>query len=160
MPFSYPTPAAYAGSKAQVSQGTTLWINPTNASPPVWVQIGEPKNATFSDKNEFDESTNLSSAAKEFVATLPDPGGVDVELNRVSTDEGQAAVLASYHATPPTLLQYLVVFPLEPGQTVNPDAREFKAYVESYTPDVKVNKIVLEKFRLKISGPITEIEGS
>lgn len=165
MPFSYPTPVNYAGSQAQTSQGTTLWVNYNPAtgagtSPPNWLQIGEPTNATFSDKNEFDESTNLSSQAKEFVAVLPDPGGLDVELNRVSENAGQNAVQASYHANPPSLLTYLVVFPQEPTQASFPDAREFKAYVESISPDIKVNKIIKSKFKLKISGPITEIEGS
>lgn len=162
MPFTYPTPSAYTGSKAQTGQGTLIYINPTNASPPVWVEIGEPKGAQFSDKNEFDDATNLQSTAKEFVATLPDPGKLVVDLNRVSTDTGQAAVATSYHAVPPTKLQYLVVFPIDTaaGQTTYPDARQFYAYVESISPEVKVNKIITSKFTLQISGPITEIEGS
>jgi hypothetical protein len=163
MPFSYPTPGAYAGSKSQSSQGTLLYVNATNASPPVWVEIGEPKGAQFSDKNEFDESTNLQSLAKEFVATLPDPGKLNVDLNRVSTDAGQAALLTSYHALPaPTRLLYLVVFPINTaaGQSTYPDARQFLAYVESMAPEIRLNKIVQAKFTLQITGPITEIEGS
>jgi hypothetical protein len=161
--FSYPTPATYTGSKSQSSQGTLIYVNATATSPPTWVEIGEPKGAQFSDKNEFDDATNLQSTAKEFVATLADPGKLNVDLNRVSTDAGQAAVLASYHATPaPTKLQYLVVFPINTaaGQTSYPDARMFSAYVESMSPDIKTNKIIGDKFTLQISGPITEIEGS
>jgi len=157
-----PTPPAYAGSKAQTSQGTCIWVNPSGSSPPTWVFIGECLGAQFSDKNMFDKSTNLQSTAEEFLALLSDPGKLNVELNRVSTDAGQAALSASYHATPPTRLQYLVVFPINEaaGQTTQGDSRTFLAYVEEFSPQIKVNTRITTKFTLQISGPITEAEGS
>ena len=161
--FTYPTPETYAGSKAQSSQGTNVYCNPTIASPPDWVQIGEPSNAEFSDKNMFDKATNLQSQAEEYVALLPDPGNLPLDFNRVSTDAGQQAMLASKNASPqPTKMQYLVVFPLNvaAGQTTYPDARMFNAFVESMSPVIKANKIISSKASLKITGPITDIEGS
>lgn len=159
--MAYPTPPTYTGSKAQTSQGTSIWVQ-TAASPVTWVFIGECLGATFSDKNMFDKSTNLQSTAEEFLALLQDPGKLNIELNRVSTDAGQAALSTSYHNAPPTKLPYSVVFPVNTaaGQSTTGDQRNFNAYVEDFSPQVKVNTRITTKFTLQISGAITEVEGS
>lgn len=152
----------YTSSKAQTSQGTIIQVNPTLASPPVWVVIGEPLKIQFGDKNVFDDSTNLQSTAKEFLAVLPDPGLLAVDLNRVSNDAGQTAVSASFHANPPTRLQYQVVMPINTaaGQATTGDTYTFLAYVESLAPDVNTDKKVMTKFSLRVTGPITFVAGS
>jgi len=126
----------------------------------VWVNIGEVTDAGFSDKNMFDDTTNLQSTAKEFLAILADPGKLTCTVNRVSTDTGQADVLTSFHAA--SRLTYQVLFPvnLAAGQTTTGDARQFLAYVEQISPDVKTDKKITSKFTLQITGPITDIEGS
>jgi hypothetical protein len=158
--MAFPNMPSYSGSKAQSSQGTGIWVNPTNASPPVWVFIGEAMGAKFSDKTQFDDSSNLQSTQKEFLPILPDPGKLSVTLNRVSTDAGQAALAASKAAQ--TRLQYAVVFPINTaaGQSSAGDQRLFLAYVESLSPQIEVNKKITSAFDLQITGPITEIEGS
>lgn len=158
--MAFPTPPAYTGSKKQTSQGTGLWVNPTLASPPVWVFIGECQGAKFSDKQMFDDSTNLQSTAKEFLGILPDPGKLNVMLNRVSTDAGQAVLLASQKAG--TRLPYALVFPINvpAGQSTAGDQRLFNAYVEALSPQVEKNKGIDSTFDLQISGPITDIQGS
>lgn len=158
--MAYPTPPAYAGSKAQSSQGTGIWINPLNASPPTWIFIGEPLGAQFSDKAQFDDSTNLQSTAKEFLSILDDPGKLSVKLNRVSNDAGQVALQAAKVGH--TRDGYSVVFPKNAlaGQTTAGDQRNFLAYVEELSPQIESNKKIGSSFTLQISGGITDVEGS
>jgi hypothetical protein len=155
--MAYPVPPAYTGSKSQTSQGTAIWAsNPT--SPLAYVFIGECLGATFSDKLMFDKSTNLQSTAEEFLPVLADPGKLEVDLNRVSTDPGQTLLTAARAAG--TRLAWSVVFPLEIGQTTSGDQRNFLGYVESQAPQIKVNTRITSKFSVQISGGITEVEGS
>jgi|SRR5579864_6273573 len=150
--------AVYVSSKAQSGQGTLIQINPTLASPSVWVTVGEPLSIMFGDKNIFDDTTNLQSTAKEFLAILPDPGILQVDLNRFSGDAGQVAVRNSYANL--TRVPWQVVMPLAPGQSVSGDVYSFLAYVEQLTPDVKVDKKVTAKFSLRVTGAITFTLGS
>jgi len=154
--------AAYTSSKSQSSQGTTIQVNATNTSPPTWVPIGEPLDVVFGDKNVFDDSTNLQSTAKEYLALLRDPGKVQINLNRVSTDPGQAALNTSFRANPPTRLQYLVTLPINTvaGQTTTGDTYQFLAYVEEFTPEVRTDKKISSRFTLQVTGDITFVEGS
>lgn len=158
--MSYPTAPAYTGSKSQTSQGTTVWVNTSATSTPTWVFIGECLSVKFSDKAQFDDSSNLQSAAKEFLSTLPDPGKCEIDLNRVSTDAGQAVLLASRVNV--TRLPYSVVFPINTlgGQTTTGDQRNFLAYVESLSPQIETNKRIMNKFSLQITGAITDVAGS
>jgi hypothetical protein len=157
--MAYPTPPAYTGSKSQTSQGTSIWAsNPT--SPLSYVFIGETLGADFSDKAMFDDSSNLQSGAKEFLAVLPDPGKLDVDLNRVSPDPGQT-LLAAAKANG-TRLAFSTVFPINTvaGQATSGDQRNFLGYVETLSPRIKVNTKITTKFSVQISGPITEVPGS
>jgi hypothetical protein len=133
-------------------------MNPTLTSPPVWVTIGEPLEITFSDKNMFDDITNLQSTAKEFLIILPDPGILTVNLNRVSSDPGQAALRASYANG--TRLPYQVLLPKTGGQVTSGDVYTFLAYVEQFSPEVKTDKHITTVFHLRITGPITFTVGS
>ncbi len=161
--MAFPNNPTYAGSKSQTSQGTGLWVNfsaGVGTSPPTWVFIGECLGAQFSDKKVFDKSTNLQSQAEEFLPLLPDPGKLNVELNRVSTDAGQAALEALYDSGVRT--DFAVVFPINTaaGQSSAGDQRKFQAYVESTSPQAKVNTRITSNFVLQISGAITKVQGS
>lgn len=158
--MAFPTPPVYAGSKAQTSQGTSIWVNAGAASPPTWVYIGECLGAKFSDKAQFDDSTNLASTAKEFLSTLDDPGKVNITLNRVSTDAGQVILAASKAAKRRD--QYAVVLPINTvaGQTTTGDQRVFLAYVEAFSPQIEVNKKITSMFDLQVTGGIADTEGS
>lgn len=153
---------SYGASKSQTSQGILLYINEGAASPPDWVLIGEPLSLTFSPKNEFDDPTNLQSLAKEYLATLQDPGKLNVDLNRVSTDAGQILLEADFSANPPTRSQYKATFPVNTaaGQTTTGDVYTMLGFVETLAPEVKVNKKVTSKFSLQLTGPITLVVGS
>ena len=161
--MAFPNPPAYAGSKKQSSQGTSIWVNyqaGVSTSPPAWVFIGECLGAKFGDKNMFEKSTNLQSEAEEFLPILPDPGKLNVTLNRVSTDAGQQALQAAKLSG--VRLGFAVVLPINAaaGQTTAGDQRQFQAYVESLAPDIAANKGITSAFDLQISGPITDIQGS
>lgn len=151
---------AYTASKAQTSQGTLIEVNAGAASPPSWITIGEPLDAAFSDKNVFDDTTNLQSTAREFLPILPDPGKLQVNLNRVSSDAGQRILKTSL--TTLRRDQYRVTFPINTaaGQSTQGDTRIFLAYVEELSPDIHNNKKIPTKFVLQITGAITETEGS
>jgi hypothetical protein len=152
---------AYTSSQSQTSQGVLLQIK-TVLSPVTWTTVGELLKGKFDDKNIFDDSTNTQSLAKEFLPVLPDPGKFDFTVNRVSTDAGQAALVAAKAAVPPTLLPMRVLFPVNTaaGQSTMGDQRTFSAYVEQLSPDIEVNKKITSSGMLQISGPITDIEGS
>lgn len=161
--MAFPTPPAYAGSKAQSSQGVGIWVNfsaGVGTSPPTWVFIGEALGAEFSDKLMFDDSTNLQSTAKEFLPVLADPGKLTVDLNRVSTDLGQAALQALNTSGVRTGFAVVMPINLAAGQATAGDQRTFQAYVEEFHPVVKVNTKITSKFTLQISGGITNVEGS
>ena len=153
---------SYTASQSQSGQGTKLEINQGNASPPVWTQIAEPLGCMFGDKNMFDDSTNLSSTDKEFLAILRDPGKVSVDLNRVSSDPGQVKVNADFRANPPTRSQYRVTLPINTaaGQSSTGDTFVFLGYVDTYTPDIKTDKKVVSKFTIQVTGAITFTQGS
>jgi hypothetical protein len=116
---------SYSKSQSQTSQGVLLQVDPTNASPPVWQTVGELLKGVFDDKNIFEDATNTQSLAREYLPTLADPGKFNFETNRVSTDPGQAALVASKAAVPPTLIHYQVLFPINvaAGQSTRGDAR-------------------------------------
>lgn len=153
---------SYTASKSQTGQGTTISINPNAASPPTWTVIGECLSVQFSDKNTFDDATNLQSVAKEFLATLQDPGKLTVDVNRVGNDAGQVLVHTDYVATPPGRSQYKVALPINTaaGQSTAGDTYVFLAFVESLSPDVKVDKKIMSKFSLQVTGAITFTAGS
>ncbi len=153
---------SYTSSQSQSSQGTKLEINQGNASPAVWTQVEEPLNCMFGDKNMFDDSTNLSSTDKEFLAILRDPGKVSIDVNRVSSGAGQIKINADFRANPPTRSQYRVTMPINTaaGQSSTGDTYVFLAYVDTFSPDVKTDKKVVSKFTLQVTGAITFTVGS
>lgn len=161
---------SYTSSGAQTSQGVLLQVDSAGGSggtggqgsPPSWVTVGELVDGGFSDKLQFDDSTNTQSLAKEFLATLPDPGKFSGTINRVSTDPGQAILVATRNANPSPAILFRVTFPINTaaGQTTRGDVRQFLAYVESISPDIKVDKKISSKLSLQITNSIIDIEGA
>ena len=155
---------SYTSSKAQTSQGTLLQVDNAigSGSPLSLVPVYECKNLTFSNKNMFDDVTNLQSTAKEFLAVLQDPGKLTFDLNRVDNDPGQAVLQNLFAIQPPPKVLFTVTFPINTaaGQSSAGTQWQFLAYVESISPDVKVDKAIQAKGVLQITNGITVIEGS
>lgn len=154
---------SYTGTKSQSGNQTIVNINTGTASTPTWVLIGEISDFTQSGvQNKFDDATNLQSAAEEFIPTILSPGKFAGAMARISGDAGQIAVKASFNAVPPTLLQYQVVLPKLPTQSVKGDQIVFTAMVEEFNNigNIKPDKKVMTQFSFKVSGPIVETLGS
>ncbi len=153
---------SYVASGAQSSQGTLIEINQGNASPPNWVVVAEPLGCMFGNKNMFDDSTNLQSTAKEFLAILPDPGKVTIDTNRVPMDAGQLKLQQDFNAAPPTRSGYRVTLPINTnnGQSTRGDVFTFLGYVETFSPDVKTDKKITNRFGIQVTGPISYTQGA
>lgn len=153
----------YTNSAAQSGAQTKLNINTGTASTPVWTLVGEVVDIAQSGKvNKTDDVTNLESTAEEFIPTLLSPGNFKCILNRVQGDTGQAAVLASFNALPPTKVMYQIVLPKTPIQVSTGDTFQFTAMVEEFNDlsTIKPDKKIATSMGLKVSGPITLTPGS
>jgi len=149
----------YTGTAAQGGLGTTIALNTGTASVPVWTTIGEIRKATQANyQNETDDATNFQSSAREFIATILNPGTWDMEINRVSSDAGQTALVASLNAR--TTKSYKITLPLTTAQTTSGDTKTFSAIVEKYGAELMPDKIVKITASLKVSGAITETAGT
>lgn len=161
---------SYNGTKAQSGAGTSLFINTGTASSPTWTLVGEVTDLGQSGKsNKSDDATNLESAAEEFIPTLLSPGSFKITMNRVQStsgdapgDAGQVAMLASFNATPPTVLLYKITLPKSASQTTMGDTYQFSAMVEEFEDigTIKADKKISTTASLKVSGPITLTAGS
>jgi hypothetical protein len=151
---------AYTASEAQSGLGTLLQINTSGDSPPSWTTINEVIDFSMSGKNMFDDTTNMQSTAKEFLATLPDPGKLTCTMNRVSTDAGQKAIFNAFNTR--NRMNFQIVLPINyaAGQTTTGDTYSFLAYVETLQPDFKTDKKVVSKMDLQITGGVGFVEGS
>ena len=154
---------SYTNSKATSGSQSVLAINTGTVSTPAWTTIGEVVSIALSGRqNNTDDTTNFESTAEEFIPTLLKPGSYKLEMNRVSTDAGQAALAASFYAVPPTLLLYKLTLPKESGQTSTGDVFQFTALVEELddTGTLKPDKKIGMACTLKVSGAVTFTEGS
>lgn len=154
---------SYSGTQAQAAIGAAISINTATGTTPTWTLIGEIRDAPWTNRViKTADATNLESTFEEFIATLPNPGVIDVTCNRIPglTDAGQAAVDASYRAA--TTKQYQVLLPKGPSQSSTGDSYVFKAIVEECSPvaTLSAEKIVDFKVRLKLSGADTFTAGS
>jgi hypothetical protein len=151
---------AYNLSKAQGGLGTLLQVNIGNPSPPTWTTIGEVVSIDPAFMNEFDDTTNLQSAAREVLATILQPGKWKFECNRVSTDTGQQAVMNSKFNK--SRLQYQIVLPIngQAGQTAQGDVFGFFAYVEQFVPAIKGEKKISSAGTFQVSGFVNYAQGS
>ena len=151
----------YTETQAQSGLGTTFAINTGTASVPVWTTIGEIVTAPQSGRMaKTADATNLESLGVEWIATLIDSGNFDVTTNRVAGDAGQVAVEAAFVGK--SRQQYKVTLPIAAGQTTAGDTYSFSALVEESNPlaDISTDKVIQDKFKLKVSGVITFAAGS
>ena len=152
---------AYTKTKKQSGNLTQLSINTGTTSSPVWTPILEIVDIGQSGKTlKTDDATNLNSTMEEFIGTIANPGGFALSMNRVSSDPGQIALLASFNAA--TTLMYQAQLPKAPGQTTTGDLFAFSAIVEEFNDlgTVKADKGIMTPAKLKVSGPITLTPGT
>ena len=149
---------SYTASQAQ-SGNQAIFSIKTGGS--TFTPIYEITEASQSGKtNKTADVTNLNSSGEEFLATLLSPGTFDLTMNRLSSDPGQAAVLASFDAK--TVVDYKITLPLAPGQSVGGDTITFSALVEEFEDVLSMSstKQVVTKAKLKVSGSVTLTAGS
>jgi hypothetical protein len=140
-------------TKATDGGGSVLAIGATPTT------IGEIQSVKQSGcKWDTEEASNLASTAKEFVATILDWGEFAVEAKRVSTDAGQALVVAAFGTG--ALTSFTLTLPKEATQTVNGDKYVFSAVVTECDFSLDVNKLIPLSFKLKVSGGVAYTEGS
>jgi hypothetical protein len=152
---------SYTASNAQTGSQTIFGINTGSVGSPVYTVISEILDFSQSGKsNKTVEVTNLQSTGEEFLATLLSPGKYDMTFNRVSTDAGQLALVASFNNK--TMIMYQITLPKTAAQSVNGDTYKFTALVEGLddVASVTPTKQHTTKASLKVSGAITFTAGS
>lgn len=149
-------------SKAQAGRGAIFAIGPVaGTSSPTYSTIGEVASIDLTPPSWGTEDvSNLDSGNDaEFITTMRDGGEVSLDINRVGSDTGQAALLAASAAG--ALYMFKLTYPKTSSQTTAGDTDTFNALVLSVgqrkvSPKSKITLMV----KLKISGPITEATGS
>lgn len=150
---------SYSGTQSQSGLGTAIAINTGTVSTPTWTTIGEVVDLTQSNyQNESDDATNLESTAREFIATLLNPGTWECTINRVSSDAGQTALVSAFNGRTNTMFK--VTLPKTASQSTTGDAYSFTALVEKYGMNIKPDKKISISASLKVSNAITFTAGS
>jgi hypothetical protein len=148
-------------SKAQVAKTTSISIG-SGGTGETFTPIGEIKNIDFSGfKNGVVDVTNMttSNGVAQKLATILDYGQVKVTANRVSSDAGQAAVLAAMISG--ALTDFKVTVPMAPGETTQGDVYVLSGIVAEFMPgSFTTNKEVEIQFTIDISGVAVLTVGS
>ena len=75
---------SYVKSKATIGLGTILAMDTASTTPAVWTTIGEVKTIAQSGRTfATEDTTNMESAKREFIATLADSGTWKIDGSRV-----------------------------------------------------------------------------
>jgi hypothetical protein len=149
----------YTGTQAQSGLGTVLAINTGTSGSPTWTTIGEVVDLTQSSyQNESDDATNLQSSAREFIATILNPGTWEMTINRVSSDAGQTALLSNFNSR--ANVMFKITLPKTATQVTSGDSYAFTAMVEKYGESIKADKKISISASLKVSNAITLTVGS
>lgn len=129
----------------------TTYTSGGTATPVTWTEILEiksfsPGGATVSDV----DTTDLSATAKTGRAGMVDNGEFSFDINYLSTDPGQAALLAAFTTSPQVNKSYKLT---DPGATTY----SFSAYIKNYptVPKGSIDGILQGSVTLKISGSVT-----
>ena len=134
------------------SQGTTIWKFAAAAdSPQAYSQIGQVISIAGPDGTTGEiDVTNLSSTAKEFVASLPDSGSVQMELSwdHKTTSTQHAALWTAFAAQVSGL--YQIRFSNSPATTIT-----FTAFPNAYSVSAAVDDKVGASLGLRITGAVT-----
>ena len=149
-------------TKATPGKGLVFAINTGTASTPTWTLVGETFKLDLKPKMGTEEATSFDSAALEYIATIADGGELPFSCNRVSTDTGQAAVMAAgpLGASAGALKQFQVTAPKAVGQTTTGDVWGCSAIVTEFNPAFEPAKKTVMTGVLRISGLPTYTEGS
>lgn len=154
---------SYTSSQAQAGRGTQIAIGPAVTNPPVasptYVNIEEAKTASIQGgKWSTTDVTNFNSGNyEEFITTIFQTGTVPLAGNRVSSDPGQAALLAALGTG--KLYMFQITLPMAGAQTAG-DVYTFNALVEGNDVSLEVEKAIEFSCSLKISGPATLAVGA
>ena len=155
---------SYTGSKAQAGRGSQLYIGGVTGvgGSESWTLIGEVKSGSISGVSfdKEDVSNFQSGVYKEYLATMVDPGTLDMSGNRVSTDAGQLAVEAAFLTG--LTYDWKLVLPIntKTGQTTTGDTFILSGFVQSRDIAVDTTKAVGWNVKLQLSGPPTITPGS
>jgi len=116
------------------------------ATPVALTEIAEVKTFSGLDgaASEIDV-THLGSTAKEYILGLVDEGGFTFEMNRVPSDAGQAALLASRNAG--TVKSYKLTLP-------NAETATFSAFAKTFPVAGGVDGVVMHSIQLRITGAV------
>jgi predicted secreted protein len=143
----------YIASQAQYGRGTVLAIGSTPTT------VAEIKTIKLSGRKwDTEDTTNLQSSAKEFMASILDNGEWDLEGNRVSADAGQTAMEAAFVSG--ALSSFTITLPKTGAQTSKGDSWSFSAVITELDYSIDVTKAISFSCKLKISGTMTMTAGS
>lgn len=128
---------------------------------PTFTVINGAKTVSFSGpKANYDSTTNLSSPGgiEEFQSTTIDPGTATLSIIWNQVDPGQLLLDANFYAQ--TLCTVKVQYSAQSGLTNGP-VKTFNCYVaENGLPSLDISKVNEFTVQLKITGVITETQGS
>jgi hypothetical protein len=155
---------AYTGSKAQAGRGTQLFIGGVTGAggTETFTLVGEIKTSGIAgvQYDQEDVSNFQSGAYKEYLATMIDPGTLDMMGNRISTDGGQQAVEAAFLTG--LTYDFKLVLPVSAklGQTTTGDTYLFSGFVKSRDIPVDTTKAISWSVKIQLSGAPTYTQGS
>ncbi len=130
------------------TQGTTIAIG-NGASPEVFNNIGEVKSIQGPDGQAAEiDTTNLSSAAREFNMGLPDEGNVSISANYDPADTYQTAVKTARDN------QTQTNFKITCADTSTTEIT-FAAYVMRFSLAWDIDNVAMLDMTLRITGAIT-----
>jgi hypothetical protein len=149
-------------TKSGVGLGLKFNINTGTASAPTWLLVGEGLTSDPAPKMETEDATSFDSLGREFIATIPDGGDLKFSCNRVTTDLGQAAMVAHgpMGASAGVLMPFEIVAPLATGQTTTGDTWSFMGIVTEFNPSFKPDKKTTITGNVRTSNGMTFAEGS
>lgn len=129
--------------------GKTIVVTGATATPVTYTTINEMKtyNGLDGQATEID-TTDLNSAAKEFIQGLVDEGGFSCTIHRLPSDPGQQALLAA--RTAGTLKGFKLVLPVG-----SPSVASFSAYVKQLPISGGVDAVQTSNVALRITGAVT-----
>lgn len=127
--------------------GQTIVGTAASFTPITYTNVGNLKTvAGFDGEADEIDTTNLASAAKEYLLGITDEGKVTLGLDQKNADTGQAAMRAARAAS--SLQNFRMQFP--DGTTAT-----FSAFVKKFSTTLGVNQAVKADVDLRISGPVT-----
>jgi hypothetical protein len=145
--------SSYTKSNAQQGRGTQLSIG---SSPTAVLELKTIKLS--GNKWDTEDTTNLNSSVKEFLATIQDAGEWDISGNRVSGDAGQEAIETAFASG--ALTAFTIQLPPLSGVQSTGDSYAFNAIVVERDFSIDVLKAVDFTCKLKVSGVVTMTAGT